>query len=92
MNKYLIMTSSNPEELTKLYKFKNKYPKFIKYIDSAKENIYSSIIWNYNNEYYIINICRKDNKIISHNIFEDEKYYEIGINDPHYGIVKDNIL
>ena len=31
--KYLIMTSSNPEELTKLYKFKNKYPKFIKYID-----------------------------------------------------------
>ena len=35
---------------------------------------------------------QKDNKIIIHNIFEDELYYTIGVNDPHYGIVRDNIL
>ena len=77
---------------TQIYKFNNKYATFFKYIDSSEKYKTFSIIWAYNNEYYIIDINNIENTIIINNIFEDEIYYKFEAEKPGYGFVKDNIL
>ena len=69
---YILLSSGNTNEYSKLYEFKDKTP-FVKNIYETNKNITAYMIpWLYNNKYYIIECC--GNKISINNIFEDENY------------------
>ena len=70
---YIIISSSNKDEFTKLYEFKDNTP-LIKNIYGTDQNITHYMIpWFYKNQYYIIEICFS--KISINNIFKEECYF-----------------
>ena len=72
---YIVISRYSKEEYTKLYKLEQDTP-FVKTIFNTKKKLTNKIIpWEYNNKYYIIELC---NGIISiKNIFEEESYTEL---------------
>jgi len=69
---YILLSSDNTNEYSKLYEFKYNTP-FVKNIYETNKNETRYMIqWLYNNKYYIIECCYK--KISINNIFEDENY------------------
>ena len=71
-NNYILLSSSNSNDYSNLYEFKEN-TKLIKNIyGTNKYNIRFMIPWIYQNKYYIINCC--NDKISIDNIFEDENY------------------
>ena len=93
-NDYILVSSDNRNEFSKLYLFKDNTP-FKRNIEGTKENCTEFLIpWQYKNKYYIIECCYK--KISINNILEDECYANLS-KDPegdHYCgyIYKDNYL
>jgi hypothetical protein len=72
---YIVISRYSKEEYTKLYKLEQDTP-FVKTIFNTKKKLTNKIIpREYNNKYYIIELC---NGIISiKNIFEEESYTEL---------------
>ena len=72
---YIVISRYSKEEYTKLYKLEQDTP-FVKTIFNTKKKLTNKIIpWEYNNKYYVIELC---NGIISiKNIFEEESYTEL---------------
>ena len=79
---YLITSSNNKREFSKLYSLNLENCEYIRDIFSTNENNTKNIIsWggSNDNDYYIIELC--DNKITIIKIFEDEKYAELIVED-----------
>ena len=69
---YLVLSSRQIKEYSKLYEFKDKTP-FVKDIYGTNNNDTAyMILWYFNNEYYLIECCRK--KISINNILKEENY------------------
>ena len=75
---YILVSSYNNNEYSKLYEFKDNTP-FIRNIYGTNENItYFIIPWLYKNKYYIIECCKY--KISINNMLEDECYANLNMN------------
>ena len=70
---YILISSNNKDEYSKLYEFKDDTP-LVRNIYRTNENKTNYMIpWSYKNKYYIIECC--DYKISIINMLEDEDYY-----------------
>ena len=91
---YILISSYNNKEYSKLYEFKDNTP-FIRNIYGTNENNTRFMIpWLYKNKYYIIECCY--NKISINNMLEDECYANLNMNPEGYHfcgyIYNDNYL
>ena len=91
---YILLSSGNANEYTKLYAFRENAP-FIKNIYGTNKNNTNYLIpWKYNNKNYIIELC--DKKVTINNVFDDAVYATLSM-DPegfHFSgfLYKDNYL
>ena len=75
---YILISSYNKDEFTKLYEFKDNTP-FIKNIYGTNENNTAFMIpWMYKRNYYIIECCYY--KIAINNLLNDECYANLSMN------------
>jgi len=75
---YILISSWNKDEFSKLYEFKDNTP-FIRNIYGTNENNTAfMILWLYEKQYYIIEICYC--KISIHNMLKDECYATLTMN------------
>ena len=75
---YILISSYNKDEFTKLYEFKENTP-FIKNIYGTNENNTAFMIpWMYKRNYYIIECCYY--KIAINNLLNDECYANLSMN------------
>jgi len=93
-NNYILISSGNNNEFSKLYEFKNNTP-FIRNIYGTNENFtYFVIPWLYKNKYYTIECC--DYIISINNLLDDECYANLTMEHEgyHYSgyIYNDNYL
>ena len=72
---YLITSSDDEnEDFSKIYSFKDGA--FIRNISNTNKNVtYYLLLWEYNNNYYIIEFCL--NRISINNLLKDENYAEL---------------
>ena len=81
-NNYILLSSDNNKEYSKLYEF-NENAKFFRNISGTYENQTRFIIpWLNKNKYYIIECCKQ--RISINNIFEDENYANLEKNPESY--------
>ena len=84
-NDYIITSSDNEsDDFSKVYNLSNG--SFIRNISDTNNNLsYYLLPWEYENKYYIIELCL--NKISINNLLEDEKYAELKSNpeSSHFG-------
>ena len=83
-NNYIVVSSDQTPECTKLYAFKDNTPFFRDIQETKKNNTLFMIPWLYKNKYYIIECCTR--KISINNMLVDEEaYYTLEENrNSHY--------
>ena len=93
-NNYILISSNNNIEFSKLYEFKSNTPFIRNIYGTNQNNIFFMIPWQYKNKYYIIECC--NNKISINNILDDECYANLTTNSESSHlcgyIYKDNYL
>ena len=84
---YLVISNNELDNYTKLYELKEK-PTSKNVFGTNKNKTHFIIPWEYNNNYYIIELCEK--KISINNLLKDNEYSDIsvfGIVEPYSGFI-----